>query len=129
MEELKDIKGFVPVPDDSFFHLMLLIGVIGLLLLIGSLLWWWYRQPKRRRRQQSPQERAKEQLKRLNFKDTKSAVYGFSEYAQILSPDNEKLKTLLERLEIYKYKREVPPLSSHDKEAMQRIIKELINAK
>jgi len=129
MEELKDIKGFVAVPDDSFFHLMLIVGGVVVLLLLIALFWWWNQKPKRRRRRLSPQAIAREQLQLLDFEDTKGAVYGFSEHAQLLAPDDPKLQELLKKLEIYKYKKEVPTLSQEDKAAMQRIIKELSDAK
>ena len=125
MEELKDIKGFVEVPDDSFFYLMMTLGGVTLLLIAVGLLVGWLRKPKRRARGLTPEQLAKMALQTLDFSDTKEAVYGFSEHAQCLNPDHPELVTLLPKLERYKFQREVPELTQEDIESMRRIIKEL----
>jgi len=125
MEELKDIKGFVEVPDESFFYFMLSIGLA--LVLIALLVWLvlWLRKPKRKSKRLSPKELAKLALQNIDFSNTKEAVYSFSENAQILDPEHPALLMLLPKLEDYKFKREVPELSKEDKERMKSIIKEL----
>ncbi len=125
MEELKDIKGFVEVPDESFFYFMLSIGLA--LVFIAFLVWLvlWLRKPKRKSKRLSPKELAKLELQKIDFSDTKEAVYSFSENAQIISPEHPALLDLLPKLEMYKFKKEVPELSSEDKEKMKSIIKEL----
>ncbi len=129
MEELKDIKGLVEVPDSSFTDLMMLIGagVLVLVLLIALVL--WLKKPKRRRHRATPEEIAKAQLQAINFEDTKESVYTFSEATQILAPEHQGLRDLLQRLEQYKYQREVPPLSEEDREKMKQIIEEITHAK
>jgi len=125
MEELRDIKGFVEVPDESFFYLVL--SAISLGLLLAFLVWFflWLRKPKRRSKRLSAKELAKLELKKIDFSDTKEAVYSFSENAQIISPEYPALVSLLKRLEAYKFKKEVPTLSEEDKKMMKSIIKEL----
>jgi len=125
MEELRDIKGFVEVPDESFFYLVL--SAISLGLLLAFLVWFflWLRKPKRRSKRLSVKELAKLELKKIDFSDTKEAVYSFSENAQIISPEYPALVSLLKRLEAYKFKKEVPTLSEEDKKMMKSIIKEL----
>jgi len=125
MEELRDIKGFVEVPDESFFYLIVsAIGVALLLaLLVGLVL--WLRKPKRKSKRLSPKELAKLELQKIDFSNTKEAVYSFSENAQVISPNHPALLELLPKLEEYKFKKEVPELSSEDIEKMKSIIKEL----
>ena len=125
MEELKDIKGFVEVPDESFFYLMLTVGLA--LVFIALLVWFvlWLRKPKRKSKRLTPKELSRLALQNIDFSDTKEAVYSFSENAQIVSPEHPALLMLLPKLEDYKFKREVPELSDEDKERMKSIIKEL----
>ncbi len=125
MEELKDIKGFVEVPDESFFYFML--TAISIVVLVALLVWLalWLRKPKRKSKRLTPKELAKLELQKIDFSDTKEAVYHFSENAQIISPEHPALLDLLPKLETYKFKKEVPELSSEDIEKMKTVIKEL----
>ena len=125
MEELKDIKGFVEVPDSSFLYFMLTLGGLMALLVGLVLLYLWFRKPKRRARRLSAKALAKRALKSIDFNDTKESVYLFSENIQIVEPENQELEKFLNQLEIYKFKREVPTLAEEDKSKMKRYIKEL----
>ena len=127
MEELRDIKGFVEVPDESFFYLVLSGFALGLIL--AFLVWFvlWLRRPKRKSKRLSLKELAKLELKKIDFVDSKESVYAFSENAQVVSPEHPALLDLLPKLEAYKFKKEVPELSSEDIEKMKSIIKELIS--
>ena len=129
MKELKDIKGIVTVPDDSFLQLMLTLGggLLLILILVGVFL--WLKKPKRRRQRPTPQILAREQLKTIDFKDTKQSLYAFSEATQVLIPEDERLQPLLDKLEPYKYRREVPPLEPQLKGSIERLIEELLHAK
>lgn len=128
MEGLKDIKGFVAVPDQSFFYFMLTLSGVVLLLSLLLVLFLWYRKPKRKRKRLTSKEQAIINLKAIDFTDTKEAVYSFSENAQHIVDEHEGLQSLLLQLERYKYKKEVPSLSLEDKAEMQKLIKELTNA-
>ena len=125
MEELRDIKGFVEVPDESFFYLVLSGFALGLIL--AFLVWFvlWLRRPKRKSKRLSLKELAKLELKKIDFVESKESVYAFSENAQVVSPEHPALLDLLPKLEAYKFKKEVPELSSEDVEKMKSIIKEL----
>ena len=127
MEELRDIKGFVEVPDESFFYLVLSGFALGLIL--AFLVWFvlWLRRPKRKSKRLSLKELAKLELKKIDFVESKETVYAFSENAQVVSPEHPALLDLLPKLEAYKFKKEVPELSSEDIEKMKSIIKELIS--
>jgi len=130
MEKLRDIKGIVEVPDTSLWWL---IGTAAAFILALLLLLWLYRtyfMPRRRRRRKSPEQIAAENLRAIDYGDTKEAVYTFSENMKLLADLKGPipgLHEMLERLEKYKYKREVPPLSKEDKNRMQKMIKEVLS--
>ena len=125
MEELRDIKDIVEVPDESFFYLLLSGFSLFLLLALLFGLVLWFRKPKRRFKRLTAKELAKIELEKIDFSNTKEAVYSFSEHAQVISPKHPALLELLATLEAYKFKKEVPALSKEDKKKMKSIIKEL----
>jgi len=128
MEGLKDIKGFVEVPDQSFLYFMLTVSGTVLFILALITIFVWYRKPKRKRKRLSAKEQAIINLEAIDFSNTKEAVYSFSENTQKIKEEDDGLKTLLEKLETYKYKKEVPTLKEEDREAMEKFIKELTHA-
>ncbi len=129
LQQLKDIKPPVEVPDHS---LWLLLAVVAIVVVAAVLLgvWCFRRVPKRRKRGADPIETAKSKLKKLDFADAKEAVYTFDEYFPVLAKDSEDLKRefeeLQKRLERYKYKREVPPLAKEDIEAIRAMIEKAV---
>jgi flagellar biosynthesis/type III secretory pathway M-ring protein FliF/YscJ len=127
MEGLKDIKGFIEVPDQSFLYFMLTIAGVLLFIIGLVILVIWYKKPKRRRKRLTAKEQAIINLKAIDFLDTKEAVYDFSENVQKIVHEHEGVQALLEKLETYKYKKDVPSLSDEDKESMKALIKELTN--
>lgn len=123
MEELRDIKPIVEVPDASLWVLSALIVVA--IAIIAFLAFWFIR----RRRKKTDRYRA-EALKRfaaLDWSDTKQAVYEFSLLAQYaVTPKTEaKLAELMRMLEPYKYQKEVPPLDAQTRSRMEAFIKEV----
>jgi len=129
MQGLKDIKPLMTVPDNS---LLMLISLIVALLIIILGLYFWLKKPARKRRKRlSKREQAAENLKALDFSDTKEAVYDFCENMHVLLNDNENeaFHKLLEKLEVYKYKKEAPPLSEADKQEMIKMVKEHTHVK
>lgn len=124
MEGLKDIKGIVEVPDSSFLYLLLTIVMVFVLLVGFFILLQWFLKPKRKRRRATEKELALLALKEINFDDTKEAVYTFSEKIPIVLKENSELEHFIEGLEMYKFKKEVPTLSSEKIEKMKRFIKE-----
>jgi LPXTG-motif cell wall-anchored protein len=120
--KLRDIRPIVDVPDHSLWLFTALIA--GALLLLAALVFWFLR---RRKKQVDPKRQ--EALKRLNaldFTDTKSAVYDFSLLGHyVATPETEStFRELLAELEIYKFKKEVPPLDAALKAKMQEFITE-----
>ena len=129
LQNLKDIKPPVEVPDHSLWLLLAIAAaVVVAVVLLG--VWYFRRVPKRRKRGADPIEIAKSKLKKLDFTDAKEAVYTFDEYFPVLAKDSEELKREFEelqnRLDRYKYKREVPPLERDDIEAIRGMIEKVL---
>ena len=124
MEQLRDIKGLVEVPDYSFYYLLVLIGVILLVVIImGTFLY-------KKLTQKVPmtqQKMAIELLEKFEVTDAKSSAYEFSHLAQYAVNDEQRqqLESLLKELEVYKFKKEVPELDAALKERLQSFVKEL----
>ena len=104
MSKLKDIKSIVTVPDDSLMYL--LIATIGLLLIIFFI--WKVIKIK----QNNDRKIAIENLRNLDFTDSKTVAYDFKQYAQILCNDENKaqFEQINSDLEQYKYKKHVADL-------------------
>ncbi|BBG65967.1 hypothetical protein NNO_1264 [Hydrogenimonas sp.] len=127
LQKLKDIKPPVEVPDSSLW-LFLLLAAATVAVAAALVVWLLGREKRRRRRGAvDPIEEAERVLGKLDFKDAKSAVYTFDEYIPVLAAGDEDImkefRELQERLERYKYKREVPPLEKSDIKRMRDIIK------
>ncbi len=125
LQQLKDIKPPVPVPDHS---LWLLLGVLGICFAVAmAIFFYWrrYRLPKYRRRE-DPIAQAKRKLRSIDYRRTKEAVYTFGEYLPRLIGEDEETMAEFERVESlltpYKYKKEVPNLDAKTIEAMKRLV-------
>jgi uncharacterized membrane protein YgaE (UPF0421/DUF939 family) len=124
VEELKDIKGIIEVPDYSLWILLsIIIGVIFSLVLII----YFFRKRKRRRKKLTLEQTAMKNLKEINFENTKNAVYTFSEDFQYFINDKNKesFENLQKELEIYKYKKQIDQLSEELKTSMKTLIREI----
>ena len=114
MDGLKDIKPLVSVPDVSLYYFLALVfgGILLLVLCIFTLSQWL------KSRQPSLEKKARECLQQLDYTDAKKAAYTISKWAHYLADTDAKKALhveLIVHLEPYKYKREVPPFSDHDK--------------
>ena len=129
LDSLKDIKPPVEVPDFSFW---LFVGLITILILSLFVLIYWFKFKKRtkRRKRFDIKLEAREKLSRIDFTDSKKAVYTFDEYLPVLIGDNlelmQEFENLQRDLEKYKYKRDVPKLSEQDKRRMKKLIDRFI---
>ena len=119
-EKLRDIKGIVPITDYSLYYLIALSLVI--LLLIGIAI-YWYLQPKRKKKP-TEKELALKKLKNINFEDQKEVAYLFClNSIYFVDEKNEfKYKELVEQLDRFKYKKEVPMLEPKLKQEIQDFI-------
>jgi flagellar biosynthesis/type III secretory pathway M-ring protein FliF/YscJ len=129
MEDLKlrDIKDIVEIPDNSLFELLSLVGGVVALLIVGAILFLIYKKFKNRRRKPTKKELALEELKSIDFSNSKESAYKFSRYGYLWVDEHNRNRFFnIERdLEKYKYKRDVPPLEDRVKEEMREFIEEL----
>lgn len=124
MEELKDIKGIIEVPDYSLW--ILLSMIVGLLLCLIFAIYYFKNRRKKRKRLTLKQI-AMKNLKEINFDNTKGAVYSFCENFQyfINEKNKEAFKKLQKELEIFKYKKEIEKLSEEQINKIKSMIKEI----
>ncbi len=107
MEELKDIKPLLEIPDNSY---MIFWGlIIFVVLLVLAVLFFAIKKFLEHRRSNL----AKKYLAKLhtiNWKDAKESAYTATHYARLLASDEQReelFAQLEEHLEQYKYKKEV----------------------
>ncbi|MBU1669359.1 hypothetical protein KKC13_13215 [bacterium] len=124
MEELRDIKDIVEVQE---YSLETLIGLIVLALVLLFFLMYVLKNRRRRRKRLSPKAVALQNLKNMNYDNTKEVVYAFSTdgFLWINEKNKEAFNTLEEALISYKYKKEVPPLDRVLAKRIKDFIKEL----
>ena len=124
MEELKDIKGIIEVPDYSLW--ILLSMIVGLLLCL-ILAIYYFKNRRKKRKRLTLKQIAMKNLKEIDFDDTKGAVYSFCENFQyfIDEKNKESFEQLQKELEIYKYKKEIEKLSDEEKNRIKNMIKEI----
>jgi len=124
MEELKDIKDIVEVQE---YSLIILIGIsfVALLLLMVAL--YFFKNRRRRNKKPTKKEIALEKLKNIDYNNTKEIVYTFEEEVQsfLTEKNQEAFNRIINALQVYKYKKEIPPFTTELKEQIQTFIKGL----
>ncbi len=123
MEKLKDIKDIVDVVDYSLYYLL---GSILFFLVCLVLLLYYFKKPKRRKKPTS-REIALNHLKSIDYEDEKSMAYIFTlNIDEFINQDNQgKVDSVLNRLEEYKYRKNISKASSNLKQNIKEIIKEI----
>ena len=127
LDKLKDIKPIVNIPDNSLYELIALtLFLVAILALIAFYL-SKIGVKRRKRVKLSNKEIAKNELKELDFTNSKDAVYKFDKYIRYFLDQESltKYKEFLDSLSIYKYKKDVPPLDKSSIEKIKEIIKEV----
>ncbi len=127
LNQLKDIKPNVAIPDSSLYYLLAIIAALIAILALGAFFFYKAWAKKQRRLKKSSRYKGLEALKNIDYSQTKEAVYNFSKYAQMLASNEQKeeLSKILQELQKYKFKKEIEPLEPKDKKAMQDFIKKL----
>jgi hypothetical protein len=120
VDKLKDIKGIVEVSDYSMYYLLGIIFAI-LLMIIGII--YLYKKPKRRKK---PTSRvvALGNLKNINYANAKDTAYSFTLNTPffINEKNRDQYESILQKLEIYKYEKEVPQINEDLKNEIQKYI-------
>lgn len=111
MDELRDIKPLLEIPDNSYILFVLLASfmvliVLTLLFILGKRLW--------EKRKVNMRKVYFERLKTVDWSDSKKAAYEVTFFGRALANEpriEEIYKQLLPMMTIYKYKKEVPPVN------------------
>ncbi len=121
--KLKDIKDIVEVGDYSMYYLL---AYILLAILIFVVIFYILTKP-RRRKKPTNKEMALTALKSMNYDNSKETAYGFTLNIPFFITDENKkeIEDILEKLEIYKYKREIPQMDSELKDRIKKAVKGL----
>ncbi|MCF6172647.1 MAG: hypothetical protein L3J44_02540 [Campylobacteraceae bacterium] len=122
--KLRDIKGIVEVSDYSLYYL---IALIVLALLIVAVIIYLVTQPRKSKKPTS-KEMAAKKLKNINYKNSKEIAYVFTLNVTFFTNEKnrQKIDKILEKLEIYKYKKVTPNMDENFKNRIKQIIKEVV---
>jgi len=118
---LKDIKPIVEIPDNS----LIILGVISFVVLIALVLLYLLVKPKRKRRKKPTQRELNlQKLKSIDFSNDKEVAYTFTTLANDFL-DDEVYNKIVSKLDIYKYKKQTPPMPKSLKEEIKKAIGEI----
>jgi len=124
LEQLRDIKPIVMIPDYSLYYLFALIAFV---LVLIAIIIYKYKSKIRKTKQPSEKELLLEKLNNLDYTNTKEIAYSFSvDCKHFLDEQNqEKYDEIEKKLIQYKYKKEVEPLSKELEQNIKEFIKGL----
>lgn len=123
MEKLRDIKGIVEVVDYSIYYLVALI----FLAIIAVVAVVWFLRRFKKRKKPTNRQMALKNLRDIDFKNSKDIAYGFTLNIPffINEKNSEEIKNILEKLETYKYKKEIPNMDEELKQSVKKSIERL----
>lgn len=118
MEELRDIKGLVAIPDFSW--VFLLMGILCMACMLGWIVW----KIGRKKKILNPKEEALSFLQTLSLDDAKVCAYAFSQFGSLIIDDANKVafELLQKKLHYYKYRSYNAPLSEEEKALWQQLL-------
>lgn len=111
MEELKDIKGLMEIPDYSLYVLIFLCFLVLIILafVIKKIVTY--------KRKPSLKKLAKLELANIDLEDSKECAYKLENILKTLEASSD----IVEKLQKYKYKKEKLPLSEEEKEEILKL--------
>lgn len=120
---LKDIKPIVQIPDNS---LLIMIVTLFVLIMMGVLLYLLLK-PKKRRKKPSKKELVLQRLKSLDFDDDKEVAYSFTKdvYLFVDEKNKQDYDDIVQKLEPFKYKKDVPAMDKKLKKQIKEFIRSL----
>ena len=123
MEKLRDIKGIVEVVDYSMYYLVMLIFLVFAAIIA---IIWFLRKPKKRKKPTNAQK-ALQNLKDIDYENSKDIAYTFSLNIPFFTNEknSEEIKKILEKAEVYKYKKDIPDMDEEFKKSVKKIIERL----
>jgi len=119
--KLRDIKGIVEVSDYSMYYLIALS--LAVLIVIWVII-YILMQPKARKKPTNRQTALKN-LKNINYGDVKEIAYTFTLNAPFFINETNKqdIDMILNKLEIFKYKKYIPKMEKDLKSEIKNMIK------
>jgi hypothetical protein len=116
MIPIRDIKPNVEIIDYYFIGFVIFLVALFIVLIFFLL-----------KKRKNPKREIYLKLKNINFNNSKEAAYQFTKLARVFVNDENKeiYKEILNSLEKYKYKKNVPPMSEEDIKKIQNFIKEI----
>jgi len=123
LEKLRDIKGIVEVVDYSMYYLVMLIFLVFAAIIA---IIWFLRKPKKRKKPTNAQK-ALQNLKDIDYENSKDIAYTFSLNIPFFTNEknSEEIKKILEKAEVYKYKKKIPDMDEEFKKSVKKIIERL----
>ncbi len=119
--KLHDIKPSVAIEDYSFYYFLVLV-VVGLVLVVSLLFLFlkWFKQ----RKVENVRKKHLEILQSIDLdKDPKKAAYMLTKYGATFKEDDarhkEMYENMLQKLERYKYKKEVTPFDDETRSIIE----------
>ncbi len=122
MEQLRDIKPLVEIPDYSFFLYLLFIVVATTLAAVAVYL--VIRLFGRKKKSRRAEILAR--LRSLDLADAKKTAYEITKWGRYIVTDESRARLyedLVRKLTRYKYKKEVPPLDEDIKRQIQLFLR------
>lgn len=119
---IRDIKPLVEIPDSTLYILIVLVALVA--GIIGIVIYFFAKWLKNRNRFNKKKHHLNE-LKNIDFSDSKSAAYLITFHAkEIVETDRCKkmLVELNEKLEMYKYRKDVESISDEVKVEFERFL-------
>ena len=114
MEALRGIKNLVSIEDYSLYFFGILMCFLAVIVVIALLYFIkWLRKSKLSHKRKN----AWIYLNHVDFNDAKAAAYGISQHGRLLVTQENRavFERLIQALETYKYRPEVPVFKESDK--------------
>jgi hypothetical protein len=114
-EQLRDIKPLLEIPDSSYYiywGLILFVGILFLGILFFLIKNFWDK------RKVNLAKGYLEEIKKIDWKDTKKSAYDATHYARLLATDERRIELFSQlgpMLEVYKYKKVVNEVDQETK--------------
>ncbi len=123
LDSLKDIKPYEPLVINWSTYIVAGSLLIACVVLIVA----YMIHKKRSKKTKNLQQKATDKLKQLNFDtDDKTLIYYFTIYSKVASTEqSETLNDIFERLEPYKYRKNIEKLDDSIKDSMKVYIESL----
>jgi hypothetical protein len=109
IDQLRDIKGIVEIGDISFIVFVSIVSLVAILI-VALFVYMFFK--VRNRVGDSFRDKMLQELRELDFSNSKSSAYIFTSraYHFIDETNRDRYGDIVKSLEIYKYKKSVPKL-------------------